>query len=540
MVGCGGGGEGGTGTGSGSGSGSTSVSISAKASVSLAYNTRTNVSVFAYEETPSWDASSTIDVTNTSSISISIAALLNQFQIGGCNQTNARGIARTLLGVGAVDQAYLDAAYPYTLPTGQFSSLAPGATKSIQITLQGCPVNLFNATNTSTNASSDIFILNGENRSRSSASVVSASITFLSKPPITPASLPVASISATGTVSLAYNSRTNIGVFTSEITPSWDATSTINIVNNSTVAISMAALVDQFQIGGCTQANARGIVREIRGLGAIDQAYLNAGYPYTLPVAQFSSLAPGGTRSVQITLQGCPLNLFNSTTTTTNASLDIAVLIGETRSRSAAFVAAANITFLSTPPTSAGGGALSPPPLSNIYNPNLVTTAACVAVPAASSELQYLNQFWSRTSTLCENSTIAVARAVRSSDRVEANSSSLNNVAQRFGPTAATGVLAHEWGHLVQGLTPPGVASELQADCLAGVHLKWAGVPTSGLMQFKSLSLASGNAPGAADDHGTGSQRTAAVQSGYDAFDRSKTYIVSEMVAQLCPYGRVY
>jgi hypothetical protein len=75
---------------------------------------------------------------------------------------------------------------------------------------------------------------------------------------------------------------------------------------------------------------------------------------------------------------------------------------------------------------------------------------------------------------------------------------------------------------------------------LAGVHLKWAGVPVTGLAQLKTLSLASGNPPGAVDDHGTGSQRAAAVQSGYDSFDRSKTYAISEIVAQLCPYGKTY
>ena len=52
-----------------------------------------------------------------------------------------------------------------------------------------------------------------------------------------------------------------------------------------------------------------------------------------------------------------------------------------------------------------------------------------------------------------------------------------------FGSYAATGILAHEWGHMVQGRVR-GTATELQADCLAGVFMKGSGLPWQTAEQF--------------------------------------------------------
>ena len=118
----------------------------------------------------------------------------------------------------------------------------------------------------------------------------------------------------------------------------------------------------------------------------------------------------------------------------------------------------------------------------------------------------------------------------------------LDAIASTYGPLAPTGILAHEWGHLVQGLTPKGINTELQADCLAGVHLKWAGLSESDLSQFERANFYNGDPPGVAvpDPHGTGLQRVAAVRRGYFNFDRSRTYTRQEIVSQACPYSAVY
>ena len=62
----------------------------------------------------------------------------------------------------------------------------------------------------------------------------------------------------------------------------------------------------------------------------------------------------------------------------------------------------------------------------------------------------------------------------------------LDMKAARLGSGAPTGILAHEWGHMIQG-NEHGTAAEFQADCLAGVSLRGMGFPWQTVEQF-SLS----------------------------------------------------
>jgi hypothetical protein len=352
----------------------------------------------------------------------------------------------------------------------------------------------------------------------------------------TPAALAVSKVSTLGTVSLAYNATTQVSVFAYEAVPSWDANATIEITNTSDTAVSITTLDGQYQIGGCTSTNARGISRRVVGIGAIDQAYLQPGYPYAIPVQQFSTLPALSKIVLQITLQGCPVNLFSTANPFTSVGIDLAIQSSTSLSRSSATAPTAAISFTSRPAGTASPASTTPPTtVGAVYGTAPAAPGTCYSVPNVAQELSQLNLFWNQGATLCAITGLPYAAAYRERNLVVADQGFLDSLASKFGRFAPTGVLAHEWGHLVQGATPDGVSTELQADCLAGVHLKWAGLSEAEFGQFEKSNFYNGGTT-----HGTGPQRAAAARRGYTLFDRTRTYTRQELVSTTCPYGTNY
>jgi predicted metalloprotease len=116
----------------------------------------------------------------------------------------------------------------------------------------------------------------------------------------------------------------------------------------------------------------------------------------------------------------------------------------------------------------------------------------------------------------------------------------LDLIAQRYGSFAVTGIMAHEWGHMVQG-NVGGAAAELQADCLAGAHFKWAGLGEAEIRQFEAANADNGGPDKfGVYTHGTGPQRVKAARAGYTNYQRNITYTRQTLLAQVCPYGAQY
>ena len=112
-------------------------------------------------------------------------------------------------------------------------------------------------------------------------------------------------------------------------------------------------------------------------------------------------------------------------------------------------------------------------------------------------------------------------------------------LAEQYGDFTVAVVLAHEWGHVVQGRTlieEPTVVTELQADCFAGAwvhHVQHEpsrfDVDTHDLDLALAGVLSLRDAPGSsADDvnaHGSGFDRVSAFQEGYEGgADACKDY----------------
>jgi hypothetical protein len=144
--------------------------------------------------------------------------------------------------------------------------------------------------------------------------------------------------------------------------------------------------------------------------------------------------------------------------------------------------------------------------------------AQCVPVDHALDDLQALNTFWGTNIPICQippGSNNALAD--RQQGIVLADQSWLDAQAARFGTWAATGILAHEWGHMVQG-NIFGTAAELQADCLAGVFMRGAGLPWQTVEQFALANFFAGDMEWSFGGHGTGIQRRNAAHRGYYGF----------------------
>lgn len=142
--------------------------------------------------------------------------------------------------------------------------------------------------------------------------------------------------------------------------------------------------------------------------------------------------------------------------------------------------------------------------------------AQCVPVTHAADDYVALSNFWGTRFPLCrirDGSNNAYAHRIRGV--VYADQAWLDRIALSYGPWAATGILAHEWGHMVQGPVE-GTAAELQADCLAGVFMKGVGLPWPTVEQFAAVNWSEGGDPyWTPDGHGTKAQRVVAARRGY-------------------------
>jgi hypothetical protein len=141
--------------------------------------------------------------------------------------------------------------------------------------------------------------------------------------------------------------------------------------------------------------------------------------------------------------------------------------------------------------------------------------AQCAPVENAADDLQALNIFWHTRIPICQippgsNN----AYADRQHGVIWADEAWLDDKANTFGSWAATGILAHEWGHMVQG-NIGGTAAELQADCLAGVFMRGAGLPWQTVEQFAHANFFAGDMEVSFGGHGTGTQRVNAAHRGY-------------------------
>lgn len=158
--------------------------------------------------------------------------------------------------------------------------------------------------------------------------------------------------------------------------------------------------------------------------------------------------------------------------------------------------------------------------------------AQCAPVTHAAEDYVALSNFWGTRFPLCRaNDGSNNAYAQRGRGVVVADQSWLDRVAQNYGPWAATGILAHEWGHMVQG-DVGGTAAELQADCLAGVFMKGAGLPWATVEQFAAVNWNEGGDPyWTPNGHGTKAQRVFAARRGYYGYVGQAGY----SLLALCP-----
>jgi hypothetical protein len=159
--------------------------------------------------------------------------------------------------------------------------------------------------------------------------------------------------------------------------------------------------------------------------------------------------------------------------------------------------------------------------------------AQCLPVPHAKQELQALNRFWGTNIPICRlpkgtNNAFADDK----NGVVMADQDWLDVMATKFGSYAATGILAHEWGHMIQG-SVRGTAAELQADCLAGVFMRGSGLPWQTVEQFARSNFYAGDNHWKLYGHGTGKQRVIAARRGYYGYSGQR----GNALAALCPFS---
>jgi len=139
-------------------------------------------------------------------------------------------------------------------------------------------------------------------------------------------------------------------------------------------------------------------------------------------------------------------------------------------------------------------------------------TRHCRPIQIAAEHVTALNAFWNRRVILCASRAPRDnAVATPDEERVDADPRWLAVVARRYGAVALAGLLAHEWAHVVQG-GAPGLAAEMQADCLAGAYLRRARVPGDALRGFERLA---GDSGATGDGMASGRARIHAVRRGY-------------------------
>ena len=157
----------------------------------------------------------------------------------------------------------------------------------------------------------------------------------------------------------------------------------------------------------------------------------------------------------------------------------------------------------------------------------------CRQLPEARAIENSLNRFWGISARLCQADELVLeAGANPDEGMIEVNRRWLNSMSRRYGNWAMAGILAHEWGHMVQN-RPHGTAAELQADCLAGAFMRAAGFGETDVLRFAELSFQNGDVEWSPYGHGTGIQREKAVLQGYRGFSPSQ----GGSLDRLCPFG---
>jgi hypothetical protein len=167
---------------------------------------------------------------------------------------------------------------------------------------------------------------------------------------------------------------------------------------------------------------------------------------------------------------------------------------------------------------------------SQLSNRQLVAQDGCRSVPNAVDEYRALNSFWGTNTSLCRIYNQNNASADRQNNIVWADQDWLDQIASTYGSYAATGILAHEWGHIIQG-DVRGTAAELQADCLAGVFMKGYGLPWQTVEQFSAVNWNSGDPHWSVNGHGTKVQRVNAARRGYYGYRNQR----GASLLRLCP-----
>lgn len=164
--------------------------------------------------------------------------------------------------------------------------------------------------------------------------------------------------------------------------------------------------------------------------------------------------------------------------------------------------------------------------------PSSADAQGCAPVPNAAEDQAALNWFWNVAIPLCRIPTgSANAYANRLARVVFADQDWLDQIANHHGSWAATGILAHEWGHIVQGPVS-GTAAELQADCLAGVFMRGAGLTQENVRQFAQANFFAGDAEWSFGGHGTSAQRVTAAIRGYTYYTGNRHPAV---LLAICP-----
>jgi len=165
--------------------------------------------------------------------------------------------------------------------------------------------------------------------------------------------------------------------------------------------------------------------------------------------------------------------------------------------------------------------------------PESAEAKACRPLPEARTIEASLNRFWGISARLCQaDGFILEAAANPDQGMIHANRRWLIAMGRQHGNWAVAGILAHEWGHMVQN-RPQGTAAELQADCLAGAFLRAGGFNETDAIRFADLSFQNGDLELSAFGHGTGIQREKAVLQGYRDFDDRR----GRSLDRVCPFG---
>jgi len=170
-------------------------------------------------------------------------------------------------------------------------------------------------------------------------------------------------------------------------------------------------------------------------------------------------------------------------------------------------------------------------PVATIGSESAKSGQSCYPVNDATPHQSRLNAFWGLNVRVCGDNSLNGAMAYRQSATVIIDPQWMLNMGQQFGSWAPVGILAHEWGHVVQN-TPSGTAAELQADCLAGVFMRGAGLSVNAVQQFASANFLAGDGHWSPTGHGTGQQRVTAALRGFQGFQPNMNQY---QLLTLCP-----